>query len=90
MMAQFSCTATGVPRPMIEWYYDNVSTQRRLVNGNDNVVIMEVSSGDREIVSTLTLSTTTHPDDTGEYTCRAVNVVDDYIGSATLNVLCRL
>ena len=90
MIAQFRCNATGVPRPQIEWYYNNTSTRNRLSNGVNNVAIAEVSSGDRTLLSTLTLSNTTHPDDTGDYTCKAVNIVDDIFSSATLNVLCML
>ena len=47
-------------------------------------------TGDRELLSTLTLTTTTLPDDRGNYTCRAVNIVDDYFSSAFLDVFCML
>ena len=90
MMTQFSCNATGVPRPYIEWYYEYTSVRTILTDGVDNVMIVEVPSGARSLHSTLTLTTTTHPDDSGNYTCRAVNIVDDYFSSASLNVLCRL
>ena len=90
-MVQFSCLATGVPRPTIEWYYEySISDGNRLMNNNNNVMIVEENMGTRELLSTLTLTTTTHPDDSGDYTCRAVNIVDDYISSALLNVLCML
>ena len=90
-MAQFRCIATGVPRPTLEWYYEyNISDGNRLMNNTDNVKIVEVPTGDRELLSTLTLATTTHPDDSGNYTCRAVNIVDEYISSALLNVQCML
>ena len=90
-MTQFRCNATGVPRPIIEWYYEyNTSDGNRLMNNTNNVMIVEVPTGDRELLSTLTLTTTTHPDDSGNYTCRAVNIVDDSITSALLNVLCML
>ena len=90
-MAQFICIATGVPRPTIEWHYEyTTSTGNRLMNNTNNVMIVEEPSEDRELLSTLTLTTTTHPDDSGNYTCRAVNIVDDYFSSAFLNVLCKL
>ena len=90
-MAQFRCIATGVPRPTIEWYYEyNPLVRNRLMNNTNNVMIVEESIGTRELLSTLTLTTTTHPDDSGNYTCRAVNIVDDYFSSALLNVLCML
>ena len=88
-MAQFRCIAIGVPRPTIEWYYEySISDENRLMNNANNVMIVEVPTGDRELLSTLTLTTTTHPDDSGNYTCRAVNIVDDNITSALLNVQC--
>jgi len=90
MMTQFTCNATGVPRPYIEWYYEYTSVRAMLTNGVNNVMIEEVDSGDRSLHSTLTLTTTTHPDDSGNYTCRAVNILDDYLSSATLNVMCML
>ena len=60
------------------------------MNNTNNVMIVEESIGTRELLSTLTLTTTTHPDDSGNYTCRAVNSVDNYFSSALLNVLCML
>ena len=60
------------------------------LSNSTNVMIEEVPSGARSLHSTLTLTTTTHPDDSGNYTCRAVNIVDDYFSSASLNVLCML
>ena len=88
-MVQFRCIATGVPRPTIEWYYEyNTPVRNILMNNTNNVMIVEESMGTRELLSTLTLNTTTHPDDSRNYTCRAVNIVDDYFSSAFLNVLC--
>ena len=90
-MAQFRCITTGVPRPTMEWYYEyNPLVGNRLMNNTNNVMIVEESMGTRELLSTLTLTTTTHPDDSGSYTCRAVNNVDDYFSTALLNVLCML
>ena len=90
-MTQFRCLATGVPRPTIEWYYEyNTPDRNRLMNNTNNVMIVEGYIGSRELLSTLTLTTTTHPDDSGNYTCRAVNIVDDYFSSALLNMLCML
>ena len=88
-MAQFRCNATGVPRPTIEWFYEYSTTSNALMN-NTNVMIVEVSTGDRDLLSTLTLTNTTLPDDSGNYTCRAVNIADDYFSSAFLDVLCML
>ena len=88
--AQFRCNATGVPRPTIEWYYEYSTTDNTLMDNVNNVMIVEVSTGDRELLSILTLTNTTLPDDSGNYTCRAVNIVDDYFSSAFLDVLCML
>ena len=88
-MAQFRCNATGVPRPTIEWYYEYSTTGNTLMD-NTNVMIVEVPTGDRKLLSTLTLTNTTLPNDRGNYTCRAVNIVDDYFSSAFLDVLCML
>jgi len=91
MMAQFRCNATGVPRPIIEWYYEySTSVENSLVDDTNNVMILEEPTGDRELLSTLILTTTTHPNNSGNYTCRAINIVDDYFSSAFLNVLCML
>ena len=90
-MVQFRCIATGVPRPTIEWYYKySISDSNRLMNNTNNVMIVEMPTGNRELLSTLTLTTTTLPDDSGNYTCRAANIVNDYISSALLNVQCML
>ena len=91
MMAQFRCNATGVPRPTIEWYYEySTSVENSLVDDTNNVMILEEPTGERELLSTLILNATTHPDDSGNYTCSAINIVDDYFSSALLNVLCML
>ena len=90
-MVQLRCHATGVPRPAIQWYYEyNTPVGNRLMTNTNNVMIVEENMGTRGLLSTLTLTTTTHPDDSGDYTCRAVNIVDDYISSALLNVQCML
>ena len=90
-MALLRCNATGVPRPIIEWYYRyNTSVRNRLMNNTNNVMIVEESIGTRELLSKLTLTTTTHPNDSGDYICRAVSVVDGYFSSTVLNVLCML
>ena len=60
------------------------------MNNTNNVMIVEEHIGNRTLLSTLTLTTTTHHDDSGDYTCKAVNIVDDYISSALLNVQCML
>ena len=55
--ATFMCNATARPRPTITWYTDDGSGSRTLlVDGTNNVMIMEQENGDRELISTLAIS----------------------------------
>lgn len=90
-MVQLRCYATGVPRPTIQWYYEyNTPIGNRLMNNTNNLIIVEENMGTRELLSTLTLTSTTHPDDSGDYTCRAMNIIDDHFSSGFLNVFSML
>ena len=74
--AIFTCNATARPRPTITWYTDDGSGNRTLlVDGTNNVTIMVQENGDRELISTLTISPTA-PSDATDYVCVAENVVD--------------
>ena len=74
--ATFTCNATARPRPTITWYTDDGSGNRTLLmNGTNYVTIMEQENGDRELISTLTISPTA-PSDATDYVCVAENVVD--------------
>ena len=74
--AIFTCNATARPRPTITWYTDDGSGNRTLlVDGTNNVTIMEQENGDRELISTLAISPTA-PSDATDYVCVAENVVD--------------
>ena len=74
--ATFTCNATARPRPTITWYTDDGSGNRTLlVNGTNNVTIMEQENGDRELISTLTMLPTA-PSDATDYVCVAENVVN--------------
>ena len=70
-MATFTCVASGLPRPSITWTDPDRNT---LVSGNDNVIITEMNTGDRELRSTLQVSITTAPV-SGMYTCVTENGV---------------
>ena len=67
----FTCTASGVLRPSITWFSPSSET---LMSGNSGVTITEMEEGDREIVSTLSIATTT-PSVAGQYRCVADNGV---------------
>ena len=74
--ATFTCNATARPRPTITWYTDDGSGNRTpLMNGTNYFTIMEQENGDRELISTLTISPTA-PSDATDYVCVADNVVD--------------
>ena len=66
-----TCTASGVPRPNITWFSP---TSETLISGNNGVTITEMQEGDRDIVSTLSIATTT-PSVAGQYRCVADNGV---------------
>ncbi len=76
--ATFECTASGLPRPNITWFNPNSTS---LTPGMDGVTITDTDMGDRDIVSTLTLSATA-PSDSGTYTCSAGNNV---VGRGDIN-----
>ena len=63
--------ASGLPRPNITW---TDPARNTLVSGNDNVIITEMNTGDRELRSTLEVSITTAPV-SGMYTCGTENEV---------------
>ena len=70
MQAVFTCTATARPRPMIQWYRVEIEGGARTqLTGED------VTSGMREITSTLTIASTSASDAT-DYVCVASNIVD--------------
>ena len=62
--AMFTCSATGRPRPTIQWYREISGSRTLLPDGQSN----EIMSGTREISSTLTIDPTS-PSDVAEYVC---------------------
>ena len=88
--ATFTCNATGRPRPTITWYTDDGSGNKTLlVDGSNDVVIMEQESGDRKLTITLTISPTA-PSHATDYVCVAENVVDvdEMIRNLTVYGMC--
>ena len=83
--AEFTCNATGRPRPTVLWYTMALDDSRELLSGGVEVMIDEIRTGMREISSVLTILSTTPPDAT-RYVCVTTNVVDTAEMSATLTV----
>ena len=82
----FTCVATGRPRPVIAWFFEDSEGNRTAVESMESMVnISETLSGDRQIDSFLTLSMTA-PMDAGLYVCMADNIVDTTEASAVLTV----
>ena len=83
-VASFSCSATARPRPILSW---------RRVNGNESIAInnstkysiTEVTNGDREITSVLTIMRTDESD-SSNYECVATNIVSTATEGGTLTV----
>ena len=82
--AIFTCTATGLPRPLIQWRVKTSNTQILLSNSTQ-FLIYENITVERERISTLRLLQT-NANNTGNYTCIAVNIVASINSTATLTV----
>ena len=82
-MATFTCSASGLPRPMMTWL--------RVVNGQTLTItqsqysIVTTPVGTQNQTSTLVVSNTT-TNDTTTYICNATNVAGTSNTSATLTV----
>ena len=81
MGAIFTCSATGRPRPTIQWYREISGSRTLLPDGQSN----EIMSGTREISSILTIDLTS-PSDAAEYVCVASNIVSVAEMTASLTV----
>ena len=82
--AVFICTATGLPRPLIQWRVETSNTQILLSNSTQ-FLIQESITGARERISALRLLQT-NANNTGNYTCIAKNIVASINSTATLTV----
>ena len=82
--AIFTCTATGLPRPLIQWRVKTSNTQILLSNSTQ-LLIYENITGERERISTLRLLQT-NANNTGNYTCIAENIVASINSTSTLTV----
>ena len=77
-----TCNAIGRPRPAIYWYRVELDGSRTSLPDDQSA---EVTSGEREISSSLTVSPTS-PSDAADYVCMASNVVNDDEMIANLTV----
>jgi hypothetical protein len=76
----FIVHAIGSPKPMFEWYHDG----HRIHPSMDFQITVEIEQG----YSTMVI-VEVFPEDSGEYTCRAVNPVGEAFTTCTLNVISK-
>ena len=81
----FTCLATGRPRPVITWFFEDSEGIRTEVVAMDGVLIVPMLFGERVVQNTLTLEATA-PNVAGLYVCVADNIVDTTEASAVLTV----
>ena len=81
----FTCTATGRPRPVITWFFEDSEGSRTEVVTMDGVFTVAVPFGDRVVQSLLSFDSTA-PNVAGLYVCVAENIVDTTEASAVLTV----
>ena len=67
-----SCTASGVPRPVITWTRDDGTMNTTLMDGINNVSIITLFNSAEITASNLTILSS-KPSDTATYTCSANN-----------------
>ena len=83
--ATLTCTATGRPRPIIQWNLVVNQSLVLLVSMAGTYNIEETIESQREIASNLTIFRA-DPFDTGDYVCNASNVVNETQAAAALTV----
>ena len=84
--AIFTCTATGLPRPLIQWRVKTSNTGTQILLSNSTqFLIYENITVERERISTLRLLQT-NANNTGNYTCIAENIVASINSTSTLTV----
>lgn len=78
-MITFTCKVTGKPRPEVTWYRNG-----KLIEENKDVSITYLEDG----TCTLAINET-FPEDSGDYTCKAVNAAGEVSTTAPLVVDCK-
>ena len=84
-LLSLSCSATATPRPDIFWYYED----DMLMSGVDGVMISDIDIGERILESTMMVMSP-FIDRSGNYSCRAENVVDNATSTAEVIIYCEL
>ena len=83
--ASFTCTATGRPRPVITWFFEDSEGNRTEVVAMSSVFTVPVPFDERVVQNALILDATA-PMDAGLYVCVADNIVTSSEASAILTV----
>ena len=85
--ATFTCVATARPRPNITWWrVESDGNLTQVVEEANVTSITEMMSGERVLMSNLTIEET-EACDAGNYTCVAENEVDLYNATAYLGII---
>ena len=84
-IASFTCMATGRPRPVITWFFEDSEGNRTKVVAMDGVLTVPVPIGERVVQSILQFDSTA-PNVAGLYVCVAENIVNSAEASAVLTV----
>ena len=85
-LLSLNCSATATPRPDILWYNEDDDI---LLSGVDGVMISETDIGERILESTMMIMSP-FIDRSGNYSCRAENVVDSVTSTAEVIIYCEL
>ena len=83
--SSFTCTATGLPRPVITWFFEDSDGSRTEVVAMDGVFTLPVPFGETVVRISLTFDRTA-PNVAGLYVCVAENIVNSAEASAVLTV----
>ena len=82
----FTCTASGYPRPEIEWLKDDIV----LTNNNSNIEIDNCERGNCESINCVMYShlwvLNATINDLGSYTCNATNLAGSNLSTAQLTL----
>ena len=80
-LLSLNCSATATPRPGISWYYED----NMLLSKVDGVIISETDIGERILESTMMIMSP-FIDRSGNYSCRAKNVVDNVTSTTEVTI----